>query len=584
MKKQNLVKFVILILLLSFSTITYSKRLFIDYADNINSKRLVTIDIQNSKIKSVNWSENNQPFYLALKGNDDYIIDVIANHRIQDFIKIKDPAAIELLEDITKIFLSPTKPTQNMHYCELKFSNEIEIVYNGEIETAISAFDYNDSDINIVDIQLKQLLEIVNYTDFNNLYNKLYLREAFPNNNSPQEHPFRDGFFWLNELDVANDYTLVSDICKLDLNSERIKKNKKITIPIREIRLNIEDTTALASLSIIAADMEEDDQINLVNWDEIDNDLLKIPDMSYKNLYCIYKFKNSEPKKTPITADQVLLEIEKRSNLVKIPQEYADINFIIRYWDEEKNKFKEYPYIAHDNTISLYNKLKDNRAIFYINNETHKKLKITINDKVKPPELVIHKRSPIFICDLNHTHRARNEKNKTEFISFLNEILASATNKNVLLYKFFTLAPYNKYVYAAHAIENIRIREDAMLVLDDYANSSISKDEVISFIEYIKEKNVDLKGNETIENFYVLEPFTRDEISSIKVTDTKEDINDSFYRDNVKEICQNYFAGKGYKFSEIIYITYYPLEFEDDNSIKYYSFKNDRQYILNMIK
>lgn len=191
----------------------------------------------------------------------------------------------------------------------------------------------------------------------------------------------------------------------------------------------------------------------------------------------------------------------------------------------------------------------------------------------------------VMIFDLNHTHPVANKKKDYQFIKFLNNILKESQNSEIQVYKFLTIAPYDKNIYDSYNIEKIRIRNEADYRIRNYSDKVISKNQFDKFKDWVKNRNLKLVQNESFQNFYVLENLHQNEIGNVKVTDKKEDINDSYYRENVSKICKEYFENKGVELSQIIYVTYYPLVYESgDFKINFYSYKKDKNVIIEKVK
>ncbi|MBC8525352.1 MAG: hypothetical protein H8D22_00550 [Candidatus Cloacimonetes bacterium] len=562
--------------------------LYVDFKEDTNLNHELVLDILDSKILSANWSPvyYNNRFYFGISDQSGIILPIIEKKKISQYLNI-DPN-IEILKNITNVTLTLNKPKDNKSYCKLLFNEKAQIKYNREDIEAIVQFENDQGIIKIVDIHLKNFIQVTNYKGYAEILDNVKLKVLYHDPTKlPTNHSLRGDSFCIDKKDInqENEYSLITDLYNLPIDSQQILHGQ-IEIPKRKLTVNIQDISNIQSFSIVAFDKNNNNRITLASLDDVDNNSIKIPKLNYVDLNYIYKLKNvSKENRQPIESSSDIINIKQKDyRYVKIPGKYSGENFTIQYWNNQDNTMIEVPYLAYDDSISIYNALKNTRVIRFVDPETSSIKKITLNEEVQPPMLNIHEKTPLIIIDLNHTHKIdfKNKKNKEDFKKFVNDVLELTYNQNFFVNKFFTLAPSNTNVFMSYGIDKIRIRKNSPFT--SFSSSEISNNNFGAFMNYLDNNNINIIQNEIFDNFFVLEPFVKNRIISLKTTNANEDINSRYYRENVIDICNNYFDK--YQYSVIIYITYYPLDLsvnKDDSKIDFYSYKKDKDIIIKKI-
>lgn len=359
----------------------------------------------------------------------------------------------------------------------------------------------------------------------------------------------------------------------------------EITIKSIILQINSEGSKKIPLQLFIG---DGDGNKKLIYDKEVDADTsIEIPDLGYHELSYAVK-DNAGNYQTGIAdkTDQgytITVESGASEFKVDVPENYQTGEYSLAFATKKEKAERQLSIKKGKDKLNIpYRKANLCDVCIQKNNANWRKV-VTFDEK---GNMKINDETSLIIVDLNYTNKVANEKAKAPFIDFVNSIVRTFEDENVLLYKYLSVYPVQNAMFNNYEINSFQIDpsftntvgfETDVIVPNPQNNGSTAPpNSYKKYAEHIKAKNLVFSSAEINNNFYAFESFYETPISRVKRTNKQEAVNYREYQQRIDQLVTS-LRQKGYDINDIYYVSYYPIELVTfTNAVKGISFTADK--------
>lgn len=314
---------------------------------------------------------------------------------------------------------------------------------------------------------------------------------------------------------------------------------------------------------------------------------VKLPDLGYHELS--YAVKDNAGNYQTGIADKtdkgytITVESGASEFKVDVPEKYQTGEYSLAFATKKEKAERQLSIKKGKDKLNIpYRKANLCDVCIQKNNANWRKV-VTFDAK---GNMKINEKTSLIIVDLNYTNKVANEKAKAPFIGFVNKIVRTFEDENVLLYKYLSVYPVQNAMFNNYEINSFQIDpsftntvgfETDVIVPNPQNNGSTAPpNSYKKYAEHIKSKNLVFSSAEINNNFYAFESFYETPISRVKRTNKQEAVNYREYQQRIDQLVTS-LRQKGYDINDIYYVSYYPIELVTfTNAVKGISFTADK--------
>ncbi len=296
------------------------------------------------------------------------------------------------------------------------------------------------------------------------------------------------------------------------------------------------------------------DQMQEIKFIQKDDNTFQIPNLKFYNLTCWY-----DNKKQNISEQFTLVDYLNRR-----------VTFNYSY------NGKSGEYIKQPGKTSVYlpyprRKIETISCTFA---NTTKAVTLKDNHSIVIDEPIA------IVLDLNST-RTTNKKNKFDYIDFVKKIYSQSENSSIRLFKLLYVFP------RAATFDKFNI-DQVYTKFENTKYGTVSGDQAAAFVKWRQEKEKSSIDPLNIPEDYFCLEIIEDKTffdKGLSSTLVKENMADRKYVQNFEYVLERLEKESGYKFKEVIYVSYFPvLPMYKVEGIQYISFLKDHEnFNLNKI-